>query len=192
MYATCLVFFLIVIVYSAVKNSALDSVPPPPRRGRSGIIDVDGKMDSVPPPPQRGRNGIVEVNGSVSSSSATSPASSPATGGSNELPEGWIQKSSSNGDTYYYNTASGESSWVVPGGEEGGSSSSSRSSENVAVAIEMTGENLHIDAFKKKSFRKKGTLMPEGWTKGTSSTGDKYYVKPDGESTQWEKPPGNN
>ena len=35
------------------------------------------------------------------------------------------------------------------------------------------------------------TFMPDGWARGYTETGDKYYISPGGHETQWEWPPGN-
>ena len=80
------------------------------------------------------------------------------------------------GDYYYFNSKTGTVTWDDPDG---------------AISPRSKSENREKNA-EPAQLSRKGTVMPPGWTSAISnSTGQKYYVKPNGEGTQWEKPPGN-
>jgi hypothetical protein len=81
------------------------------------------------------------------------------------------------GDVYFFNAKTGMVTWDDP------------TSTLVSPRSKSANREQNIEPAQKN---RRGTIMPPGWTSAvSSSTGKKYYVKPDGGGTQWEKPPGN-
>ena len=83
------------------------------------------------------------------------------------------------GDYYYFNAKTGQVTWDDPNQPD-------------HVVSPRSKSNNRKKNFEVAQRDRRGTIMPPGWTSAvSSSTGKKYYVRPDGGGTQWEKPPGN-
>ena len=59
------------------------------------------------------------------------------------------------------------------------------SSNQFYLVHSVTGET------KWERLSRKTTYMPDGWARGFTDMGEKYYIAPGGQETQWERPPGN-
>jgi hypothetical protein len=161
-YIFCAISFLGLALYAAAKSSVKSSHHG--GDGNDGNSMANSVAGNVPPPPPKSFNGIQMSNMPKYNASFGATPSDSST--SNNLPPGWVERiSSGSGEIYYYHAESGESSWELPTG--------STAPTNVAVA--MTTESTEG--------------LPDGWSTNISSSGEKYYVKPNGDTT-WELPEG--